>query len=601
LDAVILFTHIAEIIIIATIVSALLKKFKQPTLFAYILAGILLGPLVLGSIDLSGFGIPFEIGIKEVSTEISLLSILGTSLLLFSIGIETSVQRLLQIGKPVFFGTILQVLLVIAATFILTVPTGLLPFEAALFVGTIIAFSSTMIVVKILSDSGELNSLNGRLMISILLLQDFLVVFFVPLLGNIANLGDLMFLLSIIGKSLFLILVAFFLNKFVFPRLFKVASEEQELFLLASIATAFVFIGLSVLLKIPEPIGAFIGGLALSTLPYNFEIFSRIRAIRDFFLTIFFVALGIQLSFGFASINPLLIAAIALLVFVIKPIVFFAIALLLGYGSKVGVKLALGLASISEFGFAITSIAIVATASSAGAVFSAELASLIITVIALSMLMTPYLMASSSKVAQFLYESTRRLPKHFRRDFFNRSLEKLEQFPSKRKLKDHIIIAGGGTVGRGLAKALLKNNQVIIVDHDPEVVAQGQADGLPYVYGSSESDLLWDRLDLTDAKLIVITILNHRESIRLVKQAKAFSPSVPVFAVAHYFAESLDFYKHQVDFVAMPSIMGSNIFLENISKFIEKGKISYVQNFKTEYMDYLEEQAKEELKYRPRN
>lgn len=601
MDALILFTHIAEIIILATIVSAVLKKLKQPTLFAYILAGILLGPLVLGSIDWSGLGIPFEIGIKEVSTEINLLSLLGTSLLLFSIGIETSVQRLLQVGKPVLFGTILQVLLVIASTFILTVPTGLLSFEAALFVGTIIAFSSTMIVVKILSDSGELNSLNGRLMISILLLQDFLVVFFVPLLGNIANLGDIMFLLAIIGKSLFLILFAFFMNKFVFPRLFKVASQEQELFLLASIATAFTFIGLSVLLKIPEPIGAFIGGLALSTLPYNFEIFSRIRAIRDFFLTIFFVSLGIQLSFGFASINPFLIGSIVLLVFVIKPLVFFGIALLLGYGSKVGVKLALGLASISEFGFAITSIALVATASSAGAVFSVELASLIITVIALSMLITPYLMVSSSKVAQFLYQLTRKLPKGFRRDFFNRSLEKLEKIPSKRELKDHIIIAGGGTVGRGLAKALLKNNQVLVVDHDPEVVAQGQADGLPYVYGSSESDSLWERLDLADAKLIVITILNHRESINMVKQIKQQCPVVPVFAVAHYFSNSLDFYKHKVDFVAMPSIMGSNIFLENIAKFIESGKISYVQNFKSEYITYLEEQAKEELKYRPRN
>lgn len=601
MDALILFTHIAEIIILATIVSAVLKKLKQPTLFAYILAGILLGPLVLGSIDWSGLGIPFEIGIKEVSTEINLLSLLGTSLLLFSIGIETSVQRLLQVGKPVLFGTILQVLLVIASTFILTVPTGLLSFEAALFVGTIIAFSSTMIVVKILSDSGELNSLNGRLMISILLLQDFLVVFFVPLLGNIANLGDIMFLLAIIGKSLFLILFAFFMNKFVFPRLFKVALQEQELFLLASIATAFTFIGLSVLLKIPEPIGAFIGGLALSTLPYNFEIFSRIRAIRDFFLTIFFVSLGIQLSFGFASINPFLIGSIVLLVFVIKPLVFFGIALLLGYGSKVGVKLALGLASISEFGFAITSIALVATASSAGAVFSVELASLIITVIALSMLITPYLMVSSSKVAQFLYQLTRKLPKGFRRDFFNRSLEKLEKIPSKRELKDHIIIAGGGTVGRGLAKALLKNNQVLVVDHDPEVVAQGQADGLPYVYGSSESDSLWERLDLADAKLIVITILNHRESINMVKQIKQQCPVVPVFAVAHYFSNSLDFYKHKVDFVAMPSIMGSNIFLENIAKFIESGKISYVQNFKSEYITYLEEQAKEELKYRPRN
>jgi monovalent cation:H+ antiporter-2, CPA2 family len=598
LDAVLLFTHIAEIILVATIVSALMKKLKQPSLLAYIIAGVILGPVVLGSFDLQSIGIPFNIGISEVTEEIRLLSLLGASLLLFSIGIETSLQRLFKVGNQIIFATILQVLLVIASTFILTVPLGLLNFEQALFVGTIIAFSSTMIVVKLLSDSNELNSLQGRLMISILLLQDLLVIFVVPLLTNISEIGNIMLLLSLIGKSLFLILVAFVLNRFVFPKLFKVAAQEQELFLLSSIATAFVFIGLAVLLKMPEPVGAFIGGLALSTLPYNLEIYSKIRALRDFFLVIFFVSLGIQLSFGFSSLSLLLMIAISLLVFVIKPIIFFCIALILGFGSKTGVKLGLGLASVSEFGFEIVAIAAMTVMVSGVFVFSKDLASFIIAVIAASMIITPYLMQSSSRVANYFYELAKRLPKGFRQEFFKRKLEELEKIPSKRELKDHIIIIGGGTVGRGLAKELIKENQVIVVDYDPEVVAQGQKDGFPYVYGTSENEALWDKLDLFDAKLLVVTILNHNEAINIVKQAKNACPKLKIFSIAHYFSDTLDFYNAGVDFVSMPFVMGSNIFLENIYNFIQTNKVSSIQNFNGIYFNYLKQQIEEEKKYR---
>jgi voltage-gated potassium channel Kch len=418
------------------------------------------------------------------------------------------------------------------------------------------------------------------------------------LLTNISDIGNILLFVTLIGKSLFLILIAFVLNKFVFPRLFRVAAEEQELFLLSSIATAFTFIGLAVLLKMPEPVGAFIGGLALSTLPYNLEIFSKIRALRDFFLVIFFVSLGIQLSFGFSSLNLLLMLAIILLVFVIKPVIFFLISLALGYGSKTGVKLGFGLASVSEFGFEITAIAAVTLMSTGAYVFSSDLASFIITIIAVSMIITPYLIQSSSKVSFYFYELVKKLPKEFRHSFFKRKLEELEKLPSKRELENHVIIVGGGTVGRGMAKQLLKGNQVIVVDYDPEVVAQGQKDNLPYVYGTSENEALWDKLDLNDAKLLVITILNHNEALNVVKQVKMVCPKLKIFSIAHYFSDTLSFYNSGVDFVAMPSVMGSNIFLENIYEYIQTNKISSIQNFKGVYIDYLKQQIEEEKKYR---
>lgn len=599
--AITLFIHLAEIIVAAVIISALLRKLKQPTLLAYIIAGILLGPLFLGSIDWISLGLPFELGIPIITPEIYLLSELGTALLLFSVGIETSLKKLINIGKPILIGTVIQVLGIIAITMLLTMPFGLLSFEQALFVGTILAFSSTMIVIKLLSDSGQTSSLDGRIMISILLVQDFLVILFVPLVAKIGNFSDPTFIIPIIANSLILIIAGIFANKILFPKLFEIAIDEKELFLLASIATAFVFIGLSFILEIPISIGAFIAGLALSTLPYNLEIFSQIRALRDFFLTIFFVSLGAELSFAFGGVPIILMIIIFAIIFLIKPIILFLITLISGYGSKNSVKVGIGLGQVSEFGFVLAAIGVTAIGTRGTQIISNELFSFLITAIALSMIITPYLTTNSSRLAQVFYERVEKLPKYFRKSYFKRKIIELQKIPNKKQLKDHIIIIGGGTVGRGLAKALYPNKQIVVMDHDPEVVKQGIIDGMPYIYGTSQNEEIWNKVDIKEAKLVVITILEHEEAIEMIKQIKEFNPEVNIFATAHYFSQTLSYYKAGVDFVAMPSVMGSNIFLQNISQFLNEGKLFEIQNFKDEYLRYLEEQAIEETKYKRNN
>jgi len=594
-----LFIHLAIMIVAATIVYALLKKLKQPSLFAYIVAGIVIGPLLLGKIDFMSIGFPFQLGIPIITEEVMLLSELGVAFLLFSVGIETSVKKLLKIGKPILIGTVFQVLAVIGITFALTGLTGLLSLEQALFVGAIVSFSSTMIVIKLLSDKRETNTLNGRIMISILLLQDFLIILVVPMLANISTISNPIFLLPILGNSLILIIIAIIANRIVFPILFKVAAEEQELFLLASISTAFIFIGVSLMLDIPISIGAFIGGLALSTLPYNLEIFSKIRALRDFFLTIFFVTLGVELTFDFGSLSPILMIIIFIIIFAIKPLIMFLLTLFSGYGTKIGVRVGMSLGQVSEFGFVLAAIGAVTIGSNGLPIIGKDLFSFLITAIALSMIITPYLTTSSSRVAQFFYEETKHLPKSMHRKFFERKIHELQKIPSKQTLKNHIIIIGGGTVGRGLAKSLINaGKQILVVDHDPEVVRQGVKDGLPFVYGTSEHEALWGRVDLKDAKLLVITVLNMEEAVSVIKQAKIISPKLKIFATSHYFSETLRFYKNGVDFVSMPSIIGSNMFLQNIYTFIETGKLYHIQNFKDEYLRYLEDQVDEEKKYK---
>jgi len=595
-----LFVQMAEIIVAATIISLVLRKLKQPNLFAYIIAGIIIGPLVLGAFDLSFLHLPFTLGIKEITPEIMLLSELGAAFLLFSIGIETSVKRLLKIGKPLLAGTFLQVIGVIGVTVLLTNFTGMLPLETSLFLGTIIAFSSTMIVIKLLADKKETNTLTGRITISILLIQDFLVVIFVPLLQNVSKIGDPTFFAPIIAQTVILLIIALLANKFLFPRLFAIASKDNELFFLSSVSTAFLFIGVSYILGIPITIGAFIGGLALSSLPYNTAVFSKVRALRDFFLTIFFVSLGATLTFAFGNLSMILMTTIILLIFVFKPLVFYAVGLLSGYGSRLGLELGMTLAQVSEFGFVIVSLGAAATLANGESVISQSLASFIIAVSAISMMFTPHLMNYAPKTANLV---SLKMNKWFNVDkikSLNKKIDELRQMPSEEKLKNHIIVVGGGLIGRRLARKLKINSKVLIVDSDPEVVMQGQQDKLDFVYGTSEDVELLEKLEFEEAKLVLIAMTAHKEACNFVTAIKRMSPKTKVFAITNHFYNAIELYEKGAEYVSIPPIAGTQEIFNLIESFGRTKKVFISTKVKEGHIKYIREQALEELKYRKR-
>jgi len=591
------FVHLVEIIIIATLVSAVFSRLKQPNILAYIIAGVLIGPLFLGNIDFSGFNFGFEIGIREITPEIELLSELGAAFLLFSIGIETSIKRLFESGKPILAGTILQVIGVIAFTLLLTFFTGLLSFEAAIFVGAIIAFSSTMIVIKLLADRKETDTLHGRLTISILLIQDFLIILAVPILQNISSIGNFGLFLPVFAKSAGLVLIAFFANKFIFPKLFNLASKENELFFLTSISAALVFISLSYILSIPVTIGAFIGGLSLSNLPYNTAIFSKIRALRDFFLTIFFVSLGAGLNFSFTALNPILMIAVLITIFAIKPIVLFLVSLLSGYGSKAGFEIGLILAQASEFGFVIASLGLTTLSPSGEPVLSKELFSFLATTIALSMICTPYLINNAGIFSSNISEKLNKLFKINKNIFFNRRVNKLMLVPTEAKRKGHLIIIGGGLLGRAIAKRIKIGKQVIIVDSNPSVVEEGKKDGLNFTYGTAEDIQLFENLALETAEAMIITVTNIKEALLFISAAKKVSKNIKIIALSNHFYDTMELYEKGAGFVCMVKINGLDELYKKLSLLRESKGFFINEATKKAHLEYIKEMAKEEMKY----
>lgn len=595
------FIYLAQVIIGAALLSAVLRKFKQPSLFAYIIAGILLGPMVLGSIDFSALGFPFEIGFSDISPEIKMLAGLGTAFLLFSIGIETSIVKLIKVGKPLIVGTTLQILMVIASAIILSYFTGFLSFEAALFVGVIIASSSTMIVVKLLSDNKETNTLLGKVIISITLIQDFLILFFIPILANIAYIHDLFFVLGIIGKALLLVLIAIFFNRVIFPKLFDVAAKEQELFFLVSISTAFFFIGLGFLLDMPINITGFIGGLALSTLSYNTAIFSKIRALRDFFLTIFFVTLGAQIDFSLGTLPIQLIILLIFLIFIIKPVTLFLSTLFSGFGGKIAVESAFSLTLLSEFGFYLAALGLTTLGSNGLPIISKELFSLLVAITAFTMIITPYLSSTSSRVWSFYFYNKEKFPKFIEKPFFSRRITALQKISDRKKMKNHVVVIGGNVSGREVARKLLANKEkVLVIDSNPDNVSQGVLDKLPFIYGSLDDEAILEKADICEAKLVIITLKNANEAKVFTRMVKVFCKNVPVYVIATHFTDALSLYGIGADFVAMPSIMGANQLVDLAFMNNKKTNRAIYEKFRTNNINYIKKQAQEDEKYNTR-
>ncbi|MCR4368310.1 MAG: cation:proton antiporter, partial [archaeon] len=462
------------ILLSATVFNYIARLLKQPSLLAYIAAGIFVGPLVLGNIGLSFAGVSVGVTTTE---EILILSELGVAFLLFSVGVESNFSKLAELGKIAVIGSVVQVFLTALLVFVFNHFLGLLSFEQAIYLGLIVAFSSTTIVVKLLSDNHEINTLHGRLMIGFLLMQDVLVILALPMLENISSALSPIFVGILLAKVLVLLAFAFILNRFIYPKVFEFATQSEELFFLSAISSVFIFIFVSYFLNFSIAVGAFVAGVTLSTLPYNLEVLHKIRGVRDFLATIFFVTLGIQLTFSFVAFPIALALVLVGIVFVFKPLIYFVITLFSGYGSRVSLSVAFGLAQVSEFSFILANQGKVILDQTPG------LYSFIIGLIALSMAITPYFMGYT----EFFHGISKRIfggvlspVTHSPR--LNRRINALEKIPEK--LSNHVVVFGGGLVGSGIAAAFNSSQKVIVIDNDSEVVWDNNQRGINAVYGS---------------------------------------------------------------------------------------------------------------------
>src|SRR3989344_3135887 len=550
-----LFLDLGLIIIVATILAFLARLIKQPVIPAYILTGYLLGPWR---------------GLITDKTTIQTLSEIGITFLLFIVGLEIDFRKLKHIGLAGSLGGVIQIVAVFATGFIVAALFGFVPLEA-IYIGIVITFSSTMVVLKLLSDKRELDTLHGRITIGILLLQDVFAIFALSILATLDHFSAAALLKSVFG-SIVIIVIAWLLSKYVFPRMFKIPADTQELLMLLSIgvlflfAIAFNYIGFSI------AIGAFIAGVTLANLPYNIEIIGKVTSLRDFFATLFFVSLGMELvikDFGHLVL-PLIVFLAIIMVF--KPLLVSFVTAYFGFKKRTAFYTGMSLAQISEF-----SLIVVSQGLYLGHV-SQDIFSLTVLLGAISITMTSYFIKYDTA---WYYRFSRRL--EFLDKWTKSDQEELEYKPD---FKAEAIVLGHNRIGFSIARTLRKlRRKMMVVDFNPEVVKYMMQNKIPCMYGDVGDLETIQRLPFKTARLVISTIPDVRDNLLIVKKSKEANKKIIVYVTANDVETALTLYDAGADYVILPHFLGG----EHVSLLIQNftGKLDKILELKLNHIKEL--------------
>ncbi|MBD3252446.1 hypothetical protein GF386_01820 [Candidatus Pacearchaeota archaeon] len=544
--------EIGLMIIVASIFAYLVKILKQPLMPAYIFTGILIGPLVLGLI-------------KDIYL-IESLSYIGAAFLIFIAGLEIKLSKLKEVGSVSSIGGVFQIGILLFISFFIALALGFVGKEP-IYIALVVAFSSTMVVVKLLSDKRSINSLHGRIIIGILLFQDIAAIIAMTILTSDFSTSSI--LISVL-KAIIFAVAAFLLAIGIRPVL-KVSAKNQELLLLVSISILFLFAIGSIFAELSIIIGAFFAGVALANSDYKIDIEGKIAPLRDFFAVIFFVALGMRLELiplKFVTILLLLI----FMVMIIKPLTIMFIVRLFGYKKITSFLSANALAQTSEF-----SLIIVTTGLTLGHI-SNHLFSTIVLLTVITMSLSTYLITNEKK----LY------------NIFSSPLNFLESFHSKREksleyIKDDgrkVLIFGCHRMGSLFLKEFEKEKEnVLVIDYNPEIIRSLIEKKIPCIYGDLSNKEVLEKAKIGDAETVISTIPDFEENLMLIKKTRELNKKALIFIVADRISEALDLYKNGADYVILPQVIGGQKGFE-IIKSIKNGQIS-VKQLKKQHLNYL--------------
>jgi CPA2 family monovalent cation:H+ antiporter-2 len=477
----------------------------------YLVIGVAVGPHALGLVG--------DVEIVEAAAT------MGVALLMFTLGLETSFSQLRQIGKAGLLGGVLQVIL----TFGIGLLAGATVFrwsisQAALF-GLVISLSSTAVCLKILVERGELDSVHGRIMIAMLILQDVAVVVMmvvVPLMGEpLETLA--VALLQAVGKALLFSGIAIVSGLWVLPWLMgRVGGiRTRELFLMVVLVLSLGAALSTQIFGLSSVFGAFLIGLVLHESRFAHHALAEITPLRDIFATLFFVSLGMLFDPAFLVDNwPLLLAAVAVIV-AIKFLIVFAIVRFFGFGNPVATMTGVGLVQIGEFGF------ILAQGGIASGVVSEQFYSLMLASAIITMLLTPVAMNLVGR----LYPTLERVPHLPLAHSADRGSGHL---PPPTPGEGSVVLAGYGRIGENMAHGLGDAGiPFTVVDVDPERINAARKLGMSCLHGDASNPVVLQSVNISDARVLAVTYPDPVAVINAVKTALEMNPKLKVVARVH--------------------------------------------------------------------
>lgn len=517
----------------------LVALFALSVLIAYICYRIRLSPVV-GFLIAGALIGPYALGVVEDIELVNQLAEIGVILLLFTIGVEFSLEELKGIGRFILSGGGLQVGITVAITTAVVVAFGV-DWRTGIFTGFLVALSSTAIVLGLLSERAETDTPAGRLSLGILIFQDLAIigmVLLVPLLGGEDQTPlDVGFVLV---RALVVVVGVVFFARLVVPRILEwiARTRRQELFLLTVVAICFGTAWLTSLAGISLALGAFLAGLVVSESRFREHALSEILPLRTVFYAVFFVSVGMLFNVEFMLDNLLLISLIALTVLAFKFLSTTGTILGLGFPVRIATIAGLSLAQIGEFSFVLERAGAEVGLSPAG--MGAEGEQAFIAVAFLLMTVTPFLMRVAPGVGEFVG----RLIPIGTPDVSSST----EQEPPA--LNDHVIVVGYGPAGRRLVQ-VLKNTGIpyMVLELNPASVSQGQKEGIPIMYGDASRLPILENVGLHAAKVLVVAINDRDATARIVSVARYENPTLQIFARTRFLADVPRVQKEGADIV----------------------------------------------------
>jgi Kef-type K+ transport system membrane component KefB len=559
---------IAFAIVAATACGLAAKALRQPLILGYLLAGVAIGP-------------EMGLGLVTDRESIALISEIGLILLLFMIGLEMDLQKLMGAGKALTAAGLLQ--------FPLCLGLGLLAARAvgiplgggrldALYVAVAMALSSTMIVVKLLYDKNELDTLPGRITLGVLVFQDVWAILFLALQPTLLDPSALTVAASA-GKAAVLIAASLAISRFVLPRLFTFVAKVPELLLVCSLAWCFLVSGTAAALGLSKEMGALVAGVGMSTFPYNLDVVAKVTNIRDFFVTLFFVALGMQIPLPDAGL--LGAAAAAALFLVVSRAVLLPILYLSGAGLRASLIPAINLAQMSEFSLVIAALGAALGHLAPGTVGTLTL------VFALTAVTSTYLISYNHAVQRALASGLRRLG-------LREGQERPEAHGEGHVPARPVVFLGFFRDASSIVEEFESAGdrfmrEVMVIDFNPTVLRELRRREVASVYGDIAHMDTLKHVQLGAARVIVSTltdvVLKGTTNLRLLKKSRRLAPNAAFIAAADTIPSALALYDQGADFVYLPRLHSSERIAELIRDAfagrLREGRVAEIERLRS--------------------
>jgi Kef-type K+ transport system membrane component KefB len=538
-----LFTELGLVIILATAIAYILYRLKQPIIIAYIITGLLLGPAI------------FDLIASE--DLFSTFAKIGVAFLLFMVGLSLNVKHIKKVGKVATLTGVGQVVFTSLVSYGICRLLGF-GHTASLYVGIALTFSSTIVVIKLLSDKGDLDKLYGRIVLGILVIQDLVAIFVLMLLSS-KETGTWEFLSTSLLIGIAAIGVVYLVARYVFPRILPSIAKSQELLFLFSIGWCFVLSLGFAFFNFSIEIGALLAGISLASTPFATQVNSKVRPIRDFFVLMFFISLASHISLS--DLGSIILPAIILSIFVLigSPVLVLIIMGLLGFSKRNSFLTGVTIAQISEF-----SLILILLGAEKGTL-GKDVLSLVTVVAFITILVSTYWIMFGPKIYPYLSRFL---------SVFERK-ELIDKMHYHDKALDYkIYLFGYNRIGYSVLRSLNKlKKDYLVIDHNPDTIVKLAEEGIHCRYGDAEDIELLAELNTERVEMVVSTIPDFDTNILIIDKIRSTNRNAVIIITANHIEDALEFYEKGADYVILPHYIGgdhASTIIENFGTDLNK-------------------------------